>query len=380
MSRRGQIWLYSLALAFVLIGLIAAITRAFAQGGPLQQGGAITPGHVARFVTNGVVGDGGSAQNGTVTEIGITGQGTPFCLNDAATTGPFHQLCFGANSLGGGLISFEAYNGAPVTPLMCNINGVQTECELSASNVSNIAGPLSVAGNTSLGGNLNVSGNTYLQGNLWANGNITAPNIGVGVVLTVDDQINTGNLGATGNVAVQGTTNLIGPAYTNTGLDISGQVPGTTTSLWVNGNIRVETVGGVGGDLDMGGALRVAGSGSTFFSGLLVNGQLEVYGDAFADSWQINSDKRLKSDIEDFKPPSIAAVKQLRPVSYRFGTGSLHHGLIADEVQKILPQAVSEHKGIKTIDPMVLIDVLIAANHELAERVEALEKRVGTAH
>ena len=51
-------------------------------------------------------------------------------------------------------------------------------------------------------------------------------------------------------------------------------------------------------------------------------------------------------------------------------------GLLADEVAKVIPQATGEARGTKTLDPMALIDVLIAANHELADRVEALEKRV----
>jgi hypothetical protein len=58
-------------------------------------------------------------------ELSITNTGTPACINDAPITSVtgYHQLCLGANALGGGLISYNAYGGAPQLPLHFNING-----------------------------------------------------------------------------------------------------------------------------------------------------------------------------------------------------------------------------------------------------------------
>lgn len=328
-------------------------------------------------------------------EIGITNSGTPFCLNDAPTTGPYHQLCLGANFGGNGIVSYQAYNGAPVQSLMCNINGVIIPCELSASNVQNLPGPLSVAGDITTPSSINAGGN-IIAGSL----------VQGGTIHSVGDADVGGDLGVSGTVYTNGITDYGG--LTAAFLDASGTI--YTPALIQGGNItspgliQGQNVHSLG-DADVGGNLGVSdtlytnnltvygqtdvnkflasGSASTN-GGLDVAGQvpngggfsLVVNGDSTANSWQINSDARLKTDIEDFRPHGLAVVKQLRPVSYRFGTGPLHHGLIADEVQKIFPQAVSDYKGIKTIDPMALIDVLIVANRELAERLEALEKRV----
>lgn len=62
---------------------------------------------------------------GYLTELGITNTGSPSCINDALTNaaGGYHQLCFGANALGGGLITYGALGGALPLGLNFNING-----------------------------------------------------------------------------------------------------------------------------------------------------------------------------------------------------------------------------------------------------------------
>lgn len=109
--------------AFLLSVFLPA--AALAQGGPVTQSGQVTPGHVPAFVTSNVIGDGGSAVDGSITNLGLVGNGTPFCINDvdvSAASG-YHQLCIGANALGGGLLSYNAFGGAAVLPFQFNING-----------------------------------------------------------------------------------------------------------------------------------------------------------------------------------------------------------------------------------------------------------------
>lgn len=89
------------------------------------------PGHVATWIYNGILGNAQGAAGcpatgcNLITDFGITAPGTPFCINDGLTTaqGGYHQLCFGANSLGGGLISYNAYGGAAALPLQYLVNG-----------------------------------------------------------------------------------------------------------------------------------------------------------------------------------------------------------------------------------------------------------------
>lgn len=106
-----------------LLLLVAASlfsTAAFAQ---VRQSGSVTAGHAASWTTNGVIQDAGTAGAGLLNTLGITNTGTPFCINDAVTTGEYHQLCLGANSLGGGILSYSANGGASDLPFQLNING-----------------------------------------------------------------------------------------------------------------------------------------------------------------------------------------------------------------------------------------------------------------
>lgn len=113
-----------------LFGILLA-APAWAQ---IQPSGTFTPGHALRVLNSQgtAVGDaGGSAGSSTpgsgyLTELGITNTGTPLCINDALTnaTSGYHQLCLGANALGGGLISYNAYGGATPLGVTANINGV----------------------------------------------------------------------------------------------------------------------------------------------------------------------------------------------------------------------------------------------------------------
>jgi hypothetical protein len=139
------------------LALVALTFPAWAQAYPDGQG--FTPGHTIRCSnsTCTTFGDAGGATGSSkpgqkyLTELGITASGAPFCVTDALTNavGGYHQLCLGANALGGGLISFNAYGGASALPLNCNINGSVSSC---LSPIGNIAIPTStVAGGSSTG-------------------------------------------------------------------------------------------------------------------------------------------------------------------------------------------------------------------------------------
>jgi hypothetical protein len=139
---------------FLAFGLIVSGSAWAQQGGQgaMIQGGAVSRGHApvaiqAQGPSANIYGDGGTALDGAFTELGITNSGTPFCITDVprTTMGGYHQLCIGANSLGGGLLSYNAYNGAAQLPFDCVINGVQiTNCLTGSAAVSNIFGWVNV--------------------------------------------------------------------------------------------------------------------------------------------------------------------------------------------------------------------------------------------
>ena len=125
-------------IVFVIVALFCS-GQAYAQ--VLQQSGKVTPGHVGQWTTSGVLQDGGSANNGSISNLGLLGTGYPFCINDApASSNNYHQLCLGANVLSGGaVLSFQHYGTTSALPLLCNINGITTPCLGSVNGLATIA-------------------------------------------------------------------------------------------------------------------------------------------------------------------------------------------------------------------------------------------------
>lgn len=111
-------------LASLIFGSWLVALGAAAQ--PIQQSGTITPGHLGAWTTNGVLQDAGAPNTPFANALGIVGQGLPFCIDDNLPSSPlgYHQMCWGANVNGEGLITYEAYGGAAQQSLYVNINGV----------------------------------------------------------------------------------------------------------------------------------------------------------------------------------------------------------------------------------------------------------------
>lgn len=101
--------------------LLAFLTAAHAQS--VQQSGTVTPGHLPYWVTNGVIGDAGTAVNSKLSSIGTVGQGPTICAASAPQTGPFNQLCLAANTGSASQISLQNFGGAPTETLQFVING-----------------------------------------------------------------------------------------------------------------------------------------------------------------------------------------------------------------------------------------------------------------
>jgi hypothetical protein len=111
------------------------------------------------------------------------------------------------------------------------------------------------------------------------------------------------------------------------------------------------------------------------------SGDLHADGDVVAYSTTI-SDERLKEDISTVEN-ALDKVKQIRGVEFtRTTNGKRSAGVIAQEVEKVLPQAISE-KALplqtgtdtiyKTVDYDALNALLIESIKELSARVEELE-------
>jgi hypothetical protein len=76
----------------------------------VRQSGSVSPGHPVRWITTGVVGDGGTASQGLLTGLGVTASGPSICAR-SASTGASNRICLGATATGGGTISVDNIGG-----------------------------------------------------------------------------------------------------------------------------------------------------------------------------------------------------------------------------------------------------------------------------
>ena len=110
------------------------------MSGSVLQSGAITPGHVATWLTNGTVIDGGMAGNGIITEVGITNPGgLALAINSGTISGPYAELGFSIGTNSVATISVDAFNGAPAAGVVFEING--TTYPFPGPGNGNVVGP-----------------------------------------------------------------------------------------------------------------------------------------------------------------------------------------------------------------------------------------------
>jgi hypothetical protein len=114
----------------------------------------------------------------------------------------------------------------------------------------------------------------------------------------------------------------------------------------------------------------VAASGYALLSGATFTGNLN------APAFFYTSDMRVKNNIQDITD-ALAKVNAMRGVTFDWANGmGSAVGLIAQEVQAVVPQAVSSQPdGLLNVAYGNLVGVLIEAIKELSAKVEALEAK-----
>lgn len=112
--------------------------------------------------------------------------------------------------------------------------------------------------------------------------------------------------------------------------------------------------------------------------------KLDVAGTIKASAVDYNSDERLKNNITTIQS-SRELLSQLRPVSYfwnetgkkKGGNAQLQYGLIAQEVEKVLPNIVNtDSEGYKSVNYNELIPLLLQAIQDQNKKIETLQKEI----
>ena len=218
-------------------------------------------------------------------------------------------------------------------------------------------GTLSVFSNANFGGGYGTSGVTlYSTGSGSFNGN-----------LIVDGSITAGSFNP--------TSLNVGGGYGSSGVTLS-----STGSGSFNGNVIVDGTISSGSTATFGGSTYIGGGygstgitlqsdGTGFFNGnLIVDGSITAGGNITA-----YSDAKLKENLEAI-PNALAKVQALTGYTFdRKDTGERQTGLIAQDVEKVLPEAVGENNGTMTLAYGNLVGLLVEAIKELKAEVEELK-------
>lgn len=113
--------------------------------------------------------------------------------------------------------------------------------------------------------------------------------------------------------------------------------------------------------------------------------KLHINGTVKANTFDNSSDRRWKKDITDIEE-AAEILSELRPVAYSWRVeefpekdfdDNIHYGVIAQELEKVLPELVStDNEGYKSVDYLGMIGLLIKGFQERGEEVERLKEEL----
>jgi hypothetical protein len=222
--------------------------------------------------------------------------------------------------------------------------------------INNGADPLG-AGNVYV--NSNLQAGSSLRAQLFYDSNDTAfyldPN-GTSILQTVSLGVQTWRGDITWNNAV----NILVPASAECSFDVA------TSGVW---QVWDSTTGAPMIKAPAGSNVQIGEAGSR---GLYVYGGITASGNVTA-----YSDIRIKANIETI-PSALDKLDQIRGVTYTRtdleDKEQRYAGVIAQEIEAVLPEAVRDLGDVKAVDYNATIALLIQAVKELRDEVEALRK------
>ena len=317
------------------------------------------------------------AQNGTAATFIYSTSAAWGTDNDAwlDICGP-NGLLYGGNNSG---VTFSVLGDGTVTgsfigDLTGNVTGDLTG---NADTATKWATPRTItltgdaSGSVVLDGSSNVTLNTTVAGATVTSltGDVFASNGTSKVLENGTDGTNatfTGDVIA-GTIQIGGGYGDTGATFTNTG---NGSFNG---SLDVDGNFITNGLNALYGNTYIGGGYGDTGITLQSDGTGKFNGNVVVDGSVTCQLLQETSDLTLKENLAVI-PNALSKVQNLSGYTYNFiGNEELRTGLIAQEVQEVLPMAVGIHEGKLTLAYGNLIGLLVEAIKELKAEVEELK-------
>jgi hypothetical protein len=240
-------------------------------------------------------------------------------------------------------------------------------------------------GASSIGGTLDVSANATFKSNVDIDGSINVTydtDIGGTLDVTGDSSFN--------NVVINSDKTLtVGTGASSLGgtLDVSANAT-FKSNVYIDGSINVTH------DTDIGGTLNVTGNTTIDSTNKLICGTIESNSSSkvtfnhdielatgkkvTANQFIAVSDRNLKQNIVPIEN-ALDKVCKMEGVHYEFisNPGVKKLGLIAQDVEKIIPEVVSENnEGTKGIDYAPIVGILIESIKELKEENRKLNEKL----
>lgn len=189
-----------------------------------------------------------------------------------------------------------------------------------------------------------------------------------------------GSIGVYGGTAYMDATYIYGDGsnLTNlpaaTGISYNGNVVIESTS--VGGQVQINAPGNIILDSASNDLLLRFGSHSMNYDASASEVRLSCRMEA--TEFEATSDINLKENIELLTDP-LGKLSAISGYSYNFkDTGNASYGVIAQEVEKVLPDAVSTNAvGTKSVNYNSIVALLVETIKEQEKRIAALEAKVG---
>ena len=166
------------------------------------------------------------------------------------------------------------------------------------------------------------------------------------------------------------------PAITNTNQLTNGSgfvtgTPWTSQGYLTSAVTSVSAGNGLTGSITSTGTISMSGSYSGSFS---VTGSITAGGNVTAFS-----DRKLKDNLEKIGD-ALAKVRQITGYTYTrkdlCDKAKRHTGVIAQDVEVVLPEAVEEHNGIKGVAYGNMMGLVFEAIKELDDKLEEIKKQL----
>lgn len=324
----------------------------------------------------------GSNLTGVTSKIGINKDGSPVGVGITLInfTGAGVSSIVANNTLGIATITIVSIGGGGITDSLW-IQGNPSSVGIYTSvNVG--------VGTTSPRSKLDVVGNALISG-ITTTSVLNVGTSGTIITATSSGLVGIGTTNPSQKLQVQGSLRVTGGIYdSNNNIGIAGSILSSTGTgiSWIPSPTGVGTTGGgvtISNNTSTNSTFYPVFSSSIsgFTTSVGVSSSKLNFnpstGNLFATQFISLSDESRKKNIETISN-SIGFINQLNGVKFRWiDTNKVSFGLIAQEVEKIIPELVEEQSdGLKTINYSSIIAFLIEAIKQQDNRILELERKL----